>query len=79
MTAKQDVEALIERLNAEADLCRNETADDVARLLDEAAGLLRSQALQLKRITFCEKCGASWYDDGNNGTTCPYCALKEPV
>ena len=28
---------LLERLHTEADLCRNETADDVAALLDEAA------------------------------------------
>jgi hypothetical protein len=29
--------SIVERLHTEADLCRNETADDVATLLDEAA------------------------------------------
>ena len=28
-----------------------------------------------KRITFCRDCGASWYDDGNNGVACPYCQI----
>ena len=31
---------LIERLQTEADLCRNEGADDIARLLDEAVAEL---------------------------------------
>lgn len=31
---------LIQRLNDEADLCRNDGADDIARLLDEAAAAL---------------------------------------
>ena len=38
------IEDLIERLRDEADLCRNEGADDVARLLDAAADAL--EALQ---------------------------------
>lgn len=34
---------LIERLQTEADLCRNEGADDIARLLDEAVAGLKRQ------------------------------------
>lgn len=33
--------SLVERLRTEADLCRNETADDVAALLDEAADYIQ--------------------------------------
>jgi len=33
---------LIERLQDEADLCRNDGADDIARLLDEAAQALKA-------------------------------------
>lgn len=35
--------SLITRLQDEADLCRNEGADDIAALLDEAATALRAQ------------------------------------
>ena len=56
---------LLERLTTEADLCRNETADDIASLLDEAAALIRRQQQQ-----FEQACGlleraqqdAGWYD-----------------
>lgn len=33
--------SLVDRLRTEADLCRNETADDVAALLDEAADYIQ--------------------------------------
>ena len=39
---------LIERLHDEADLCRNEGADDVARLLDEAADALEAARAELE-------------------------------
>lgn len=27
-----------------------------------------------RHLTHCEHCGANWWDDGLNGTTCPYCS-----
>lgn len=36
--------SLVERLRDEADLCRNETATDIANLLDEAAAALSAQS-----------------------------------
>jgi hypothetical protein len=50
MTAKQDVEGMIERLSAEADLCRSETADDIAKLLDEAAAALTSSQAECREL-----------------------------
>ena len=44
------VRPLVERLNDEADLCRNEGADDIAALLDEAVEELR--ALDQSRQTY---------------------------
>lgn len=46
MSAELDgCQSLAARLDAEADLCRNEGADDIARLLDEAAtALMRWEA-----------------------------------
>lgn len=46
------VKDLIDRLRDEADLCRAETADDTARLLDEAA-----DALEALRAISCASCG----------------------
>lgn len=40
--------SLIERLRDEADLCRNEGAEDIAKLLDEAAA-------EIKRLASKEK------------------------
>lgn len=48
-------QALIDRLNDEADLCHNEGAADIAQLLDEAARELRLWADALRKA-----CG----DDG---------------
>ena len=44
--------SLSERLRGEADLCRAETADDIAKLLDEAAA--RVDFLEAKVGTFEE-------------------------
>ena len=44
------VRPLVERLNDEADLCRNEGANDIAALLDEAVEEL--QALDQSRQTY---------------------------
>lgn len=48
MTDMTDPEpqTLAERLRDEADLCRAETADDIARLLDEAAAALEASDLE---------------------------------
>lgn len=42
--------ALIERLSDEADLCRNEGADDIAALLDEASGGISALCGALEHI-----------------------------
>ena len=49
MTAptRESVMELVGRLRDEADLCRNETAEDVARLLDEAADALEAMQSRL--------------------------------
>lgn len=39
-----------DRLSDEADLCRNDGADDIARLLDEAAANDRAQAAEIARL-----------------------------
>jgi predicted Zn-ribbon and HTH transcriptional regulator len=31
----------------------------------------------LKNIAHCKDCGASWYDDGNNGVCCPHCQISD--
>lgn len=54
---------LVERLHAEADLCRNETADDIAGLLDEAARAVERSSKQLMMAD-----GGSFYDYLKNGT-----------
>lgn len=51
MTTPPDI-GLIERLRDEADLCRNETAYDIAMLLDKAAGTI--ERLQ-RSLTASEK------------------------
>ena len=48
-------EALLDRLSDEADLCRNDGADDIARLLDEAAAELRRLHAELEAMTECAK------------------------
>jgi hypothetical protein len=49
-----DVRPLVERLNDEADLCRNEGADDIAALLDEAVEELQGLD-QARRTYFAER------------------------
>jgi len=43
-------------------------ASDYERLAADLARFLRN-------IAHCKDCGASWYDDGNNGVSCPYCQI----
>ncbi len=50
MTHTDDVAGLVERLGDEADLCRNDGADDIAELLDEAQAALQSQAAEIARL-----------------------------
>ena len=52
MTAptRESVMELVGRLRDEANLCRNETADDVARLLDEAADALEAASENERRL-----------------------------
>lgn len=45
-----DIDYLIERLGDEADLCRNETATDIADLLDETVKLLTAHRESLREI-----------------------------
>lgn len=42
--------ALVERLQTEAELCRNEGADDIAALLDEAVNGLQAAASERTRL-----------------------------
>lgn len=42
---------MMERLQDEADLCRNEGASDIAALLDEAAEALRVERVVLAELT----------------------------
>ena len=42
--------ALVERLQTEADLCRNEGAEDIAALLDEAVNGLQAAASERTRL-----------------------------
>lgn len=42
--------ALVERLQTEADLCRNEGAEDIAALLDEAVKGLQGAASERERL-----------------------------
>lgn len=44
-------------------------------LVERNERLQQSLTALQSRVTHCDPCGASWYDDGNNGTGCPYCAL----
>lgn len=41
--SNEDVKALVTRLQDEADLCRNDGADDIAKLLDEAVSALEGR------------------------------------
>jgi hypothetical protein len=45
---------LIERLSDEADLCRNEGADDIARLLDEARAALEAAQRDAGRLDWLQ-------------------------
>ena len=58
--------SLIHDLRNEADLCRSETADDVAALLDSAADTIESLAKMCFNVEF-----ASCDRDGNEH--CPWC------
>lgn len=48
---------LIERLSDEADLCRNEGADDIARLLDEARVALEAAQRDAARLDWIQRQG----------------------
>jgi hypothetical protein len=45
-----DDKALVERLSDEADLCRNDGADDVASLLDDAADRIEALSAENERL-----------------------------
>lgn len=56
---------LIQRLRDEADLCRAETADDIARLLDEAAAALDLQSKEAARYHWMR---AAWLEGVEDDT-----------
>lgn len=41
---------IVERLQNESDMCRNETAEDIAILLDEASALILSQIDRIEKL-----------------------------
>ena len=53
----------IDDLRAEGDLCRNEGADDIARMLDKAAGTIEALAKMCKRTEYKDE-------------YCPWCAVR---
>lgn len=70
--SKMPAKDLSQRLRDEADLCRNDGAQDIANLLDEAAAELEAQA----RVAICPR-GHDWHDFGSLGgrkvSWCPRC------
>lgn len=63
---------LILRLQDEADLCRNEGADDIAALLDEAVAALRDR-------NHDAQVGAKWREDSRLETWFPLTAERRNV
>lgn len=55
---------LIKRLQDEADLCRAETATDIAKLLDEAATALTEASQQAERYRWMRVAFVDFDDDG---------------
>jgi len=60
----------IDDLHAEADLCRNEGADDIARMLDRAANTIESLARMCKKLQSDMRC--PWCGCINHLPSCPY-------
>ena len=71
----------IDDLHAEADLCRNEGADDIARMLDRAANTIESLARMCKQVEWvaedvimhkwCPLCHGYNYAEGHK-PDCPW-------
>ncbi|MGQ3051053.1 MAG: hypothetical protein ACT6S0_04650 [Roseateles sp.] len=75
----QPAQSLVQRLRDEADLCRAETADDIAQLLDEAAEQLQITGRQLfetegragalsRDLASSKGCVSEWVTFGSNVT-----------
>jgi hypothetical protein len=65
--------SLIRELRREADLCRNEGADDIACMLDEAANTIEA----LAKMCFNAECNSCDPDVDANGW-CPWCGYWPP-